>query len=129
MKKRVLIIILSIFIVFIVIAATGVLYISHGLKAGVKLAIAPVNPSSLTDGTYKGEYSAGRWSNTVAVTIEDGKITDIKIVKDVTIPQPGLADELFGRVIVAQNTTVDAVSGATVTSKAYLKSVENALTE
>lgn len=29
--------------------------------------------------------------------------------------------------IKEQNTTVDAISGATVTSKTYLKSIENAL--
>jgi len=31
------------------------------------------------------------------------------------------------RVIEAQSTDIDAVSGATVTSKAYLKAIENAL--
>lgn len=40
---------------------------------------------------------------------------------------PNLSDELFSDVIKSQNTTVDTISGATVTSKAYLKSIENAL--
>ena len=43
--------------------------------------------------------------------------------------QKGLSDTLLPKVISKQNTTVDAVSGATVTSKAYLKSIENALTK
>ena len=93
------------------------------------MEISAVNPSSLSDGTYKGSYSAGRWSNEVSVIIKGGKITDIKVVKDVGFVQKGLSDELFSRVINAQNTTVDTVSGATVTSKAYLKSIENALTK
>ena len=36
-------------------------------------------------------------------------------------------EEIIGRVIAAQNTTVDAVSGATVSSKALLKAIDNAL--
>jgi uncharacterized protein with FMN-binding domain len=35
--------------------------------------------------------------------------------------------KLFDRVIEAQSLQVDAISGATLTSKAYLKAVENAL--
>ena len=40
---------------------------------------------------------------------------------------PDVRNELFKRVMEKQNTTVDAVSGGTVSCKAYLKSIENAL--
>lgn len=125
--KKVLKIILILFVVIIVMGAGGMFYITRGLDAGSKVEISSVDPSSLSNGTYEGSYSAGRWSNEVAVTIKEGKITDIKVVKDVGFVQKGLSDEIFNRVIKAQNTTVDAVSGATVTSKAYLKAIENAL--
>ncbi|WP_372994238.1 FMN-binding protein [Lutispora sp.] len=36
-------------------------------------------------------------------------------------------EKKFNKVIEAQNTIVDAVSGATVTTKAYLKAIESAL--
>jgi uncharacterized protein with FMN-binding domain len=39
-----------------------------------------------------------------------------------------VSEELFQRVIAQQTTQVDAVSGSTVTSRAYLKAIENALT-
>lgn len=126
--KKVLKIILIIFIVVMVIGAGGIFYISRGLDAGSKVEISSVDPSALSDGLYEGSYDGGRWSNKVAVTIKEGKITDIQIKKDVGLGQKGLSDNLFKRVIKAQNTTVDVVSGATVTSKAYLKSIENALT-
>lgn len=37
-------------------------------------------------------------------------------------------DELIGRILDKQQVAVDAYTGATVTSKAFLKAVENALT-
>jgi len=127
--KKALKIILIIFVAIILIGAGGVFYITRGLDAGSKMEISAVDPSSLSDGTYEGSYSAGRWSNKVAVTIKEGKITGIEVIKDVSIALEEVSGEIIDRVIKAQNTTVDAVSGATVTSKAYLKSIENALTK
>lgn len=127
--KRVYKIIIIIFIVIVAIGAGGIFYITRGLDAGSKVKISAVDPSSLSDGTYEGSYDAGRWSNKIAVTIKGGKMIDIQIKKDVGFVKKGLSDELFNRVIKAQNTTVDTVSEATVTSKAYLKSIENALSK
>lgn len=76
---------------------------------------------------YNGKYKSGRWSNELNVIVKGNKITAIKIADDVTFTMPGVSDKLFNNVIKAQDTKVDAVSGATVTSKAYLKSIENAL--
>lgn len=55
------------------------------------------------------------------------KVTDIKILEQTEKRRPDLTDELFARVIRAQSLQVDTISGATLTSKAYLKGVENAL--
>lgn len=125
--KKALKVVLTVFIGIAAIGAAGVLYITHGLKAGENLEISPVTPAALGDGVYNGFYSAGRWTNEVAVTVADGKISNIQIVRDVRFADSGTADEVFRRVLEAQNTAVDAVAGATVTSKAYLKAIENAL--
>ncbi len=64
-----------------------------------------VDFSRLQDGVYEGSYAGGmyRWrANSVKVTVDAGVIED-------------------------QTLQVDTVSGATLTSKAYLQSVENAL--
>ena len=100
---------------------------TRGLKAGENLVIKAVTPSSFSDGKYKGNYTNGRWTNEVQVTIKNGKITVIDLVKDVTFAKPEWTNELFDMIIQKQNTEVDIVSGATVTSKAYMKSIENAL--
>lgn len=125
--RKFLKIILGIVILFLLIGAGGVFYLSRGLATGAKVEVSGVNLNSLQDGTYTGSYEGGRWSNEVKVTIKDHKIVDIKLVKDVSIPKDEATKELFDRVIKEQNTAADVVSGATVTSKAYLKAIENSL--
>lgn len=123
--KKVLKIIVSIILIFILIFAGGIFYLSRGLNTDIKLT--GVDLSNINDGVYDGKYSGGRWTNELKVTIKNKEITDIDIVDDVTFSKPSVSDELFRRVKKAQNTTVDAVSEATITSKAYLKSIENAI--
>ncbi|MFY9174160.1 MAG: FMN-binding protein [Peptococcia bacterium] len=114
-------------LIFIVILIAGTFYLTHGLNEGKNIELEGVVPSQLEDGVYNGKYSAGRWSNSLNVIVKHQKISEINIIDDVTFAIPGVSDELFNKVIEEQNTIVDAVSGATVTSKAYLKSIENAL--
>lgn len=109
--------------------ASGIFYLSRGLNEVSNIKINGINISDIDDGIYSGRYNAGRWSNQLDVTINDHKITEINIENDVTFVKRDVSDELFNKVIEAQNTEVDAVSQATVISKAYLKSIENALND
>jgi len=127
--KKVMMIILSILGVLVLVGAGGIFYITNGLEAGENLAVNPVDLTAIEDGTYAGLYQAGRWSNEVAVSVADHHISNIDVVKTVTMEKPEVTDALINTVIEKQNTTVDTVSGATVTSKAYLKSIENALSQ
>ena len=81
----------------------------------------------MTDGQYTGSYSAFRFSNTVTVRVDGGAITDIQIVKPQVVAKPIIMDTLRKEILRLQTTAVDAVSGATADSKAYLKAIENAL--
>lgn len=127
--KKVMIIILSILGVLVLVGAGGIFYITNGLEAGENLAINPVNLTKIEDGTYAGVYKAGRWTNEVAVSVADHQISNIDVVKTVTMESPEMTSTIINSVIEKQNTTVDTVSGATVTSKAYLKAIENALSQ
>jgi uncharacterized protein with FMN-binding domain len=120
-------IVLSVVIIFALISAGGVFYLTRGLEKGSQLAISNVDLSSISDGIYNGSYDSGRWTNKVAVTVKNHKIEAIKLIDDVMVPQAELEDKLFNKVIQTQSVNIDVVSGATVTSKAYLKSIENAL--
>ena len=124
--KKIFKILISIIILIAVIVAGGIFYLNNRLEAGSKIEMNGLVMSNINDGIYNGNYKSGRWSNELKVTVKNNKITDIKIIDDVDFVQEGIADELFKRVIEVQNTKVDSVSGATVTSKAYLKSIENA---
>jgi uncharacterized protein with FMN-binding domain len=95
------------------------------------LPLDKVDFNMLSDGTYHGKYEGGMYhwrANTCDVTVKDGRVSSIQL----TVSQdPGgkntQHEELFGRVIQAQSLQVDTISSATLTSKAYLQAVENAL--
>lgn len=90
-----------------------------------------VDFSRLKDGTYHGAYEGGmfKWrANQCDVTVTGGKVTAIKLGGTID-PAADRFDHgtLYGRVIAAQSLQVDTISSATLTSKAYLKCVEQAL--
>jgi uncharacterized protein with FMN-binding domain len=95
------------------------------------LPLNAVDFSKLNDGTYHGAYEGGmyKWrANECQVTVSSGQVTDIQLVGS---KDPGgkntQHEMLYDRVIQAQSLQVDTISGATLTSKAYLQAVENAL--
>ncbi len=100
-----------------------------GRKAGERLQVGKVDFSKLKDGVYEGQHKGGRWSNKVRVAVASGKVTGIEVVRDVWLPKPELTKQVVGDVIASQSLEVDIVSGATVTTRAYLKAMENALTD
>ena len=124
MKKKLLIA-----LGLIVILLFGVfLALANGLSEGAAVTLDGIDLSGKPDGSYTGAYEFKRRSNTLIVHVKDHTITAIDIEKNVFAgTTTNWADEIFQRVMEAQDTKVDAVSGATVTSKAYLKAIENAL--
>lgn len=114
-------------VLFILIGLFGVFYLSRDLKNVGEININPVDISSINDGTYVGEFIGGRWTNEVAVTVEENQLSEIEIVRDVRFPIERVKEELFRRVLEEQQVNVDVIAGATVTCKAYLKAIENAL--
>lgn len=119
-------IILGIVIILVLAIGGGCFFISRGLDSGKDMIINHINTSQYENGVYEGKYNGGRWSNEVSVVLEDGKITEINVVKSVLVEKQEVTRELINNVIEKQDTVVDVVSGATVTSKAYLKAIENA---
>ena len=126
--KKFLKIVAIVITVLVIIFAGLFLFISRGLDAKSQPALTGVTAQGLKDGVYEGNYDGGRWTNGVKVTVTGEKIGNIVLVQDVMFSDAKVSSELFQRVIAAQSTQVDTVAGATVTSKAYLKSIENALT-
>jgi len=122
--------ILAVILIIAVLVIGGVsIYITGGMKAVDQLVIGRIKDENLKDGIYIGKYDEGRFSNEVSVTVENGRIIKIDAIKTVLFERPEVTGELFARVIEKQDTDVDMVSGATITCKAYLKAVENAVAQ
>lgn len=119
----------------IVIGAIVVLFvamipvINRGMDKIKDVEIAAVNLEAVGDGEHEGSYCVGRWCYNVGVRVEDGRIVGIRLLDRKMANYAGLSDKLTRKVIERQKVDlgVDAYGGATVTSKAFLKAVENAL--
>ncbi|BBB92566.1 MAG TPA: FMN-binding protein [Methylomusa anaerophila] len=137
-KIKMWVVLLIIFGVLIVGAAGGFLADAPGRHEIQELVIQDVDFKKLRDGTYEGAYTGTKSHSRdtqVEVTISGGGITAVKILKgalDKTGKPAELTgglsiEDLFGNVIEAKTLQVDTISGATLTSKAHLKALENAL--
>lgn len=104
------------------------IYFNQGLIKYRKMVINDVDLKKIEDGIYQGEFTGGRWKNKLEVTVKDHKITNIKLLQ--ASEMSGLKDigeKVFKKVEEEQSLQIDTVSGATVHTKAILKSIENAL--
>jgi len=81
------------------------------------------------DGIYRGEYDVSKTPINVVldVTLGNGRITQITIIEHTCSPFGKKAERITEGIINKQSLSVDAVSGATVSSKGILMAVENAL--
>jgi len=125
-KKRVLLIVLLI-IAGIAVAAMGVMaYTERNLEKLTNTTIEDIDLATLEDGEYFGSFSTFPVSAEVRVTVNDQRITGIELLEH-NHGQGAPAEVIPGRVVEAQSLEVDAVSGATYSSKVILKAIENAL--
>lgn len=117
----------------VLVAAGGIgwtlLSREHEEAANVPLDLADF--SHLQDGTFTGEYEGGmyKWrASTCRLTVKDGKVVSIELLES---DDPGQENTdvkiLYDRVVSAQSLQVDTISGASLTSKAYLAAVQDAL--
>jgi len=126
MKKKVIIAV----IVFSVVLLAGGLVITRDLSYMEGVELRGISSSAFSDGNYAGTFEHGRFTNTLTVRIEGGRIVRISIDDDLLGgSMQNVSDEVFNRVIRAQDTRIDAVTGSTATTIAYLKAIEDALRE
>lgn len=81
------------------------------------------------DGTYEGVGLGFGDDITVSVTIQDGKMTDISVIRADGEDKPYYKQALsvLDAMLSAQSTDVDTVSGATLTAEGLIKAVADAL--
>ena len=129
-KRYIALIVIAVIVVAVFAIVMGVsAWLTRGLDEMAQMQINNVDLNSLSDGTYRGSFRGYRWSNSVEVVIESNRIADIRITEKHRFHREELIQELTSRIIDEQSIDVDTVSGATVSSKAFLKAIENALSD
>ena len=102
---------------------------SNEIEQIKSMDISPVDAANVPDGEYIGEFPfRQRYLYRVKVTVKSGRIADIEVLENGTeneYAEKGLG--VIPRMLREQSPEVDAVSGATVTSKALMKCVQKAL--
>lgn len=137
-KIKVWIVLLSIIGVIALGMGGAVVLTAPGRNELQNMVIADVDFKKLRDGVYTGVYLGTKDSfrnAAVEITVASGAVTEIRVTegalagdKQTTEIRKGLSiNNLFDEVVKSQSLQVDVISGATLTSKAHLKAVENAL--
>ena len=82
-------------------------------------------PLTFQAGTYEVTAQGHNGDIRLSVTFSDSCITDIKVLEHHETPHIGdiVFEQLIPQIITANGTGVDAITGATVTSRALLKGV------
>jgi len=126
-KKHIIILAVIIFITAIAISVTKMISeFNEGVEQLAGLEIQNIDFTKIPDGSYSGSYGTIPVSVKVKVTVENHKITEIQLIEH-NNGRGDPAEIIPDKVIEAQTLEVDTVSGATHSSKAILKAIENAL--
>lgn len=124
-NKRVLLVALG---VLAILLAVGLTAMGQVVKRAKGLPVSSPSLSTVADGLYLGEYAIEPVQVKVLVEVAGGKLQSVEILSHVN--GLGKAAEALAKTLVEkQSLEVDAVAGATVSSKCIVKAVEAALSK
>jgi len=129
MKKSSLIIIIAVALVLALISSAIIIIygnIKNNLDDLYDVEFSNINMSVIEDGTYFGSYEYFPISVEVNVTVTNHNITKIDILKH-SNGKGASGEAITDSVIAEQSLEVDAITGATYSSKVILLAIENAL--
>lgn len=93
------------------------------------MPIKHINLSMVKNGKYPGEFSYGGYTYRVEVIVRNQKFGDIIVISNRNTSYAKKAEKVIENIMAQQKNDVDAITGATTTSKALLKAVENAINQ
>ena len=105
----------------------GCVYIRKEHQEVRSLPLDGVDFSRLADGVYPCENPGGMYgwrAARVEVVVEGGRVTEIRILETA---EEADFQTLAARIVAAQSLEVDGISGASLTSRGFLHTVEMAL--
>lgn len=116
-----------ILVILVVIGFLGFKFVSNKIISDAKaLTIEEIDFTQLKDGEYPGNYEIFPVKVSVKTTVLNGKITQIELLEHFN-GKGAPAEKIVDDIIEKQSLQVDAVSGATVSSVAIKKAVEDSL--
>jgi uncharacterized protein with FMN-binding domain len=128
MKKRnkILLSLLAIIVLVILASFIAVKAMEANLNLLVQEVIAEVDLSTANDGVFIGNHKVLPVDVEVQVTVKNHVITEVLLVKHFN-GQGTAAEVIPDQVVDAQSLQVDAIAGATYSSKIILKAIQSAL--
>ena len=82
--------------------------------------------SGLNDNVYRGEYLCGSFTYKVDVIVKNEMMTGINVRANRDSTYARFSEGVINKILLKQNANVDAIVGATTTSKCLMKTVEKA---
>ena len=140
-KRRVLkvffIVLACILGVIVIGAGIAFAVFEPGRREAASIVVEDVDFGRLKDGVYVGEYVGTKdhlRDTKVQATVKGGQLEKVDVTggalaqkQQQEIRGGQTLQSLFDRVIQKRSLQVDAISGATITTKTHLKALENAL--
>jgi uncharacterized protein with FMN-binding domain len=117
-------------VLIVVVALVAFVYVAQATygpalkKAAAQVTIAPLDLTGVADGTYTGSAAIMHVKPEVSVTVAGERITSITYSNSVVSGVQPMID----RIIAAQSLDIDGITGATITTKAMLAAVSDAVT-
>ena len=124
--KKALIITISIIAILFVGGFIAYSQIEKRLELLTQTEIEDVDLENVPDGIYLGEYNSFPVSASVSVTVSNHEITEIVITRHDN-GQGQAAEAIIDDVTSEQTLLVDAIAGATYSSKVILLAIHDAL--
>ncbi len=118
---------LALFVIAILLIV-GYFYLDYLGKQSAYIEVTDVNFTNIPNGEYFGEYKISPVSVKVKSVIKDGEITEVEIIDHYN----GLGEKgeaVTNSIIENQSLKVDTISGATASSMAIIKAVEDSVVE
>ena len=126
MKKILIGVVCFLILAAIIVVGKYLISVKNYQKVVKELKIGSIDLSKVSDGEYSGNCDVDYIYAKVIVTVKNNKIVNINLSEHRN--EKGKTAEVIPDMVVkAQSTQVDTVSGATNSSKAILKAIENAL--
>jgi uncharacterized protein with FMN-binding domain len=111
----------------IALMVIGALVSTIGMSEIKKLPISDADLTKVSDGVYQGQFHKGRWTYDARVTVKSHRIVDVINTNERMGPMKGINAKIAQEIMTKQSPRIDAISGATVNTRAFQKAVENAL--